>query len=114
MKTFGGGRLLSEKHSPFKKAMTPTQCIHYALTRPGVVSAMVGCQSAKEVEDSVNYLNASFEERDYTDIIKGYHGKLNDKCVYCNHCQPCPSNIDIAMVNKYLDKQLPNPNPDLM
>lgn len=103
MKTFGGGRLLSAEHSPFKRQMTVTQCIHYALTRPGVVSAMVGCQSAKQIEEAVSYLNATEEQRDYTDIISKYRGELNGKCVYCNHCQPCPVDIDIAVVNKYLD-----------
>ena len=103
MKTLGGGRLLSAEHSPFKKAMTVHQCIHYALTRPAVVSTMVGCQSAKQVKEAVGYLSSTEEERDYMDIISGYQGKLSGKCVYCNHCQPCPVNIDIAMVNKYLD-----------
>lgn len=103
MKTLGGGRLLSAEHSPFKKAMTVTQCIHYALTRPGVVSTMIGCQSARQVADAVGYLNTTDEQRDYMDIISGYQGELTGKCVYCNHCQPCPVNIDIAMVNKYLD-----------
>lgn len=103
MKTLGGGRLLSAEHSPFKKAMTVSQCIHYALTRPGVVSTMIGCQSAKQVEEAVSYLNAMDEQRDYMDIISNYRGELGGKCVYCNHCQPCPVNIDIAMVNKYLD-----------
>ncbi len=103
MKTLGGGRLLSAEHSPFKKAMSVTQCIHYALTRPGVVSTMIGCQSAQQVEEAVSYLNATDEQRDYMDIISGYKGELSGKCVYCNHCQPCPVNIDIAMVNKYLD-----------
>lgn len=103
MKTLGGGRLLSAEHSPFKKAMTVTQCIHYALTRPGVVSTLIGCQSAKQVAEAVSYLNASEQERDYMDIIRRYRGELSGKCVYCNHCQPCPVNIDIATVNKYLD-----------
>ncbi|MDU1904126.1 MAG: aldo/keto reductase [Dysgonomonas sp.] len=103
MKTLGGGRLLSAEHSPFKRAMSVTQCIHYALTRPGVVSTLIGCQSAKQVEEAVSYLNSTDEKRDYIDIISGYQGELSGKCVYCNHCQPCPANIDIAMVNKYLD-----------
>lgn len=103
MKTLGGGRLLSAEHSPFKKAMSVTQCIHYALTRPGVVSALIGCQSAKQVEEAISYLNTSDADRDYMDIISGYQGELSGKCVYCNHCQPCPVEIDIAMVNKYLD-----------
>jgi predicted aldo/keto reductase-like oxidoreductase len=103
MKTLGGGRLLSAEHSPFKKAMTVTQCIHYALTRPGVVSTMLGCQSARQVEEAISYLNTTEEQRNYMDIISGYQGEINGSCVYCNHCQPCPVNIDIAMVNKYLD-----------
>lgn len=25
------------------------------------------------------------------------------RCVYCNHCQPCPVGIQIGLVNKYYD-----------
>lgn len=32
MKGFAGGRLFNAKRSPFGTAMTPVQCIHYALT----------------------------------------------------------------------------------
>jgi len=103
MKTLGGGRLLSAEHSPFKKPMSVVQCIHYALTRPAVVSTMIGCRSAKQIEEAVGYLNSTEEQRDYMDIIREYQGQFSGKCVYCNHCQPCPANIDIAMVNKYLD-----------
>ena len=28
---------------------------------------------------------------------------MKGSCVYCSHCLPCPSNINIADVNKYLD-----------
>ena len=31
---------------------------------------------------------------------------LKGKCMYCNHCLPCPSKIDIAQANKYLDLAL--------
>jgi len=103
MKTLGGGRLLSAEHSPFKKAMSVSQCIHYALTRPAVVSTLVGCQSRQQVIDAVSYLKATPEEKDYAPIISNYQGDFRGNCVYCNHCQPCPSEIDIATVNKYLD-----------
>ena len=36
MKGYAGGRLFSPQTSPFGVALTPVQCIHYALTRPGV------------------------------------------------------------------------------
>jgi len=103
MKTLGGGRLLNAEHSPFKKAMTVPQCIHYALTRPAVVSALIGCTSRQEVEKAVSYLSLTDEQRDYMQVISDYQGDFKGNCVYCNHCQPCPVNIDIAMVNKYLD-----------
>ena len=38
MKPYAGGRLLSADASPFGVALTPTQCIHYCLTRPAVAS----------------------------------------------------------------------------
>ncbi len=103
MKAFGGGRLLTAGHSPFGKAMSTTQCIHYALTRPGVTSVMAGCQSEQQVKEAVAYLSASAEEKDYIPIIGDYTGGAGGHCVYCNHCQPCPARIDIAAVNKYLD-----------
>lgn len=103
MKTLGGGRLLTAEHSPFKKPLSVSQCIHYALTRPAVVSTLIGCQSHKQVEEAIAYLHQTDEERDYTAVIAGYQGDFKGNCVYCNHCQPCPVNIDIAMVNKYLD-----------
>lgn len=107
MKSLGAGKLLSSDHSPFNKPMTTTQCIHYALTRPAVASVLVGCRSKSEVEQAVKYINASSVERDYTDVIssfkKGTDGGFKGSCVYCNHCRPCPSNIDIAAVHKYLD-----------
>jgi len=43
MKTLGAGKLLSLEFSPFEKTLTVGQCIHYALTRPAVVSSLIGC-----------------------------------------------------------------------
>jgi predicted aldo/keto reductase-like oxidoreductase len=103
MKTLGAGKLLTNELSPFKKAMTVGQCVHYALTRPAVVSSMLGCKSRSEVLDAVKYLSMTDEERDYSDVIKTRQGDFKGSCVYCNHCLPCPSNINIADVNKYLD-----------
>ena len=107
MKTYGAGKLLSAEHSPFARALTPGQCIHYALTRPAVASALIGCQSREEVEAAVAYLHLSEEERDYSEAISAFRedgkGGFAGSCVYCNHCLPCPSAIDIASVHKYLD-----------
>ena len=107
MKPLGAGKLLSAEHSPFAQPLTPVQCIHYALTRPGVASAIVGCRTREEVAAAVAYLGASTEERDYSRAVSAFRddgkGGFKGSCVYCNHCLPCPSSIDIGAVNKYLD-----------
>ena len=103
MKALGGGKLLSPEHSPFARPLSVSQCIHYALTRPAVVSALLGCASSAQVLDALNYLSAGEAEWDYSEVIKDYQGSLKGSCVYCSHCLPCPANINIAAVNKYLD-----------
>jgi len=103
MKTLGAGKLISAEHTPFKQPMTVAQCIHYALTRPAVASVMLGCKTREEVLDAVRYLEMSDSERDYTSVLGTLRNDFRGNCVYCSHCQPCPANIDIAAVNKYLD-----------
>lgn len=104
MKGYAGGRLFSAEASPFGVALTPVQCIHYALTRPAVASIMVGYDTTEHVDAAVAYENASEEEKDYASVLAGapshaYYGQ----CTYCGHCAPCPAGIDIAMVNKLYD-----------
>jgi predicted aldo/keto reductase-like oxidoreductase len=103
MKSLGAGKLLSPQFTPFSKPLSVTQCIHYALTRPAVVSVLLGCSTKEQVLESIDYLNASEQEKDYSGIIKDYQSSMKGSCVYCSHCLPCPALIDIASVNKYVD-----------
>lgn len=103
MKTLGAGKLVSAEHTPFRRPMTVAQCIHYALTRPAVASVMLGCKTRGEVLDAVRYLDMGGNERDYTPVLDTLRDDIRGSCVYCGHCQPCPAEIDIAAVNKYLD-----------
>lgn len=111
MKALGAGTLLKAESSPFGVALTPTQCIHYALTRPGVSSVLIGCRTAEEMGDIVGYETASDEEKDYAAALAGakLYADATGRCMYCNHCHPCPSRIDVAAVNKYLDLALVTP-----
>ncbi len=104
MKGFAGGRLLNEKDSPFGIALTPIQCIHYALTRPSSKSILVGVNNIEELNQSLKYESADNEEKDYSKILINApkHSYLG-KCTYCGHCAPCPLHINIAMVNKLYD-----------
>lgn len=103
MKSLGSGKLISPEHTPFSKPMTVNQCIHYALSRPAVYSTLLGCENERQVIDTLNYLTASEEEKDYALFLDELNTDFAGKCVYCSHCLPCPAEIDIAMVNKYLD-----------
>ncbi|MDD5936324.1 MAG: aldo/keto reductase [Clostridiales bacterium] len=104
MKGFAGGRLFNAQASPFGVALTPIQCIHYALTRPGVASVMAGFDTPEQVKDSVAYETASEEEKDYATVLaRAPRHAFNGQCTYCGHCKPCPKDIDIAMVNKFYD-----------
>ena len=104
MKAFGGGDLLDANLSPFGVAMTPQQCIHYCLTRPGVVSVMAGAHNIAELKASVSYCTASPQERDYAPVLSCIpkHSFIGN-CVYCGHCAPCVKGIDVASVNKFTD-----------
>ena len=103
MKTLGAGKLISPSLTPFAQALTVGQCIHYVLTRPAVVSALIGCQSREQVEEAVGYLDLTDAERDYAPVVGGLQTDFQGSCVYCSHCLPCPAAIDIAAVNKQLD-----------
>ena len=103
MKTLGSGRLLSPSLTPFARPLTAGQCIHYALTRPAVVSALIGCQSRAQVEEAVSSLSLTDAERDYSPVIGTMKADFQGDCLYCRHCLPCPSEIDIARVNRNLD-----------
>ncbi|MCL2580723.1 MAG: aldo/keto reductase [Oscillospiraceae bacterium] len=103
MKTYGGGRLLHPKHSPFTKPLTPGQCIHYALTRPAVTSVLIGCINKEQVTAAVDYINQTAAQRDYSEAVAQFQRGFTGACVYCGHCQPCPAGIDVAALTKLLD-----------
>lgn len=102
MKVYGGGDLLSAENSPFGRAMTPVQCMEYALTRPGVASVMVGCKSREELAEALAWCDAAAAERDYAPVMAGMERfTWRGHCMYCGHCAPCTAGIDIAAVNKF-------------
>lgn len=107
MKGYAAGVLLSEKQSPFKRALTPVQCLHYCLTRPAVASVVVGVADTNQVLAATAYVTASEKEKDYTEVLANApRTSFSGHCMYCGHCAPCSKNIDIASVNKYLDLAL--------
>ena len=106
MKPFSGGQLLDAKQSPFGKALTQYQCIRYCLDKPGILTVLPGAQSVQEVKTLLAYYDQPEDATDYSVISSFTPPKALGKCVYCNHCKPCPVGIDIGLVNKYYDLAL--------
>ena len=106
MKPFHGGRLLSDKTSPFKKALTKNQCIRYCLDRPAVLAVVPGVRGLDDLNELLEYPDCRSEECDYSMIGEFTPLSAVGSCVYCNHCQPCPAGIDVGLVNKYYDLSL--------
>ena len=103
MKPFSGGQLLSASQSPFGRALTPYQCIRYALDRPGVLTALCGVRNTEDVKQLLGYFDQKEEELDYSLIGDFTPIEAAGRCVYCNHCRPCPEGLDIGLINKYYD-----------
>ena len=119
MKPYAGGKLLSGESklqmnrylsggASVKVAreglITPVQCLSYVLSQVGVSVALPGCRSVAHVQAALAYLEASPQERDYTGILSAFEQYVEGECVYCNHCLPCPSQIDIGQVMRLLDQ----------
>ena len=91
MKPFTGGQLLSGKD-----ATTPTRALSYVLQQEGISSVVPGVKDLDELDGVLAYLSAGEEEKDYSGPLPAFRKDLDGSCVYCNHCLPCPSEIDIG------------------
>lgn len=119
MKPFAGGYLLRQGKTvgiaPIRKGggkrvklkipsyMTPTHCLAYVLSQIGVSTTIPGVRSTEELDGILSYINSTAKEKDYSEILNNFNEYKTGQCVYCNHCLPCPSEIDIGEVTRLLD-----------
>ena len=114
MKPYAGGLLLQDGNPsdflkgrgllhPGRLALSPVQCLSYVLSQPGITTALTGCRKPEEVEAAIAYVDAGQEQRDFSAIDVNTLWKLRSSCVYCNHCLPCPSEIEIGSLMRLLD-----------
>ena len=104
MKAFGGGDLLNAELSPAGKALTPLQCLHYALTRPAVAAVLCGARTLDQLKGCLTYETAAPEEKDYAAALAALPKiSWQGHCMYCGHCAPCPGGIAVADVTKFLN-----------
>lgn len=118
MKPFAGGTLLRGSAEVFTDSLssgwrsfhrkqaisaTPIQCISYVLSQAGVSTVVPGVRSTAELQETLRFLSAGAEEKSFDSLVDSVGSYLEGGCVYCNHCLPCPSSIDIAQVNRLVD-----------
>ncbi len=103
MKCFGGGQLLDANRSSFGQALTKVQCMAYSLGRPGVLCVLPGVRGLADLKACLAFLDATETERDYSVISTFAPQNAVGNCVYCNHCQPCPADLNVGLINKYYD-----------
>lgn len=106
MKPYAAGLLLDARKSFFGQAMTPAQCIQYELDTPGVLTVLPGLSTEDELESLLGYLTASEAEKDYSFIRDLTPSEAAGRCVYCNHCAPCPAGLNVGIINKCYDLTL--------
>lgn len=100
MKPFGGGPLL-QKRWPI--AVTPVQCLAFALAQPDIACVVAGVRTLEQMRDNLRYLEASEAEKDYRPVLGQFRDHLDGGCTYCNHCQPCPEEINVGETLRLLD-----------
>lgn len=110
MKPFAGGKLLQLSNS---RSITPVRCINYALSQIGVSTVIPGVKSVLELEETLQFLDATDEEKDFSSIIADLQQYSRGECVYCNHCLPCPVVINIGETMRLLDSAQRGVSPDL-
>lgn len=103
MKAFAGGDLLNAELSPAGVALSAHQCISYSLSRPAVAVVLAGARSVEQLQNSAAYCDADEAERDYAAALASFP-KIHweGHCMYCSHCAPCPMEISVADVTKFL------------
>ncbi|MFW5836203.1 MAG: hypothetical protein ACOCVK_02225 [bacterium] len=79
------------------------QCLAYALSRPGVVAVVPGCASPEHVPDALSWCTVDAVARDFSALLEEHAGTGRGQCTYCNHCLPCPSQIDIGSALRFHD-----------
>ena len=54
----------------------------------------------------LEYYETPYSGKDYSSIlaVQSVDDSIIKDCVYCNHCLPCPQDIDIALINKFYDE----------
>lgn len=112
MKPFGGGRFFHLAEDQ-RGSLNPVKLLSYALSQAGVSAVVPGVKEPRELESVLAFLSASAEEKAFGEALADSAWRLEGGCVYCNHCLPCPSGIDIGRTLRLAAVAEQDISPDL-
>ena len=75
----------------------------YTLAQIGVCTTVPGPQSLQELDETLRYLDATEDQRDFSTVMSAFQEYREGACVYCNHCLPCPAEIYIGRTIRLLE-----------
>ena len=100
MKPFGGGRLFRHADS---LGINPSRLVGYALLDSRVSTVIPGVKSESEMKQAIEGIETSPNPADFASYAEQLLKASKGDCVYCNHCLPCPVQINIGETLMLLD-----------
>jgi len=111
MKPFAAGWLF---RPDMNTGFTPLNLVSYALSQNGVSTVVPGCASTDEMEQILTYFTCPDSDLNFSDAVSKSRWSVKGTCLYCSHCLPCTSDIDIAAINKLVDSLKNNKDIDIL
>ncbi len=100
MKPFGGGRLFRYADS---LGTNPSRLIGYPLLDSRVSTVIPGVKSQSEMEQAIEGIETPPGPAEFSRYAEQILTAGKGDCVYCNHCLPCPVEINIGETLMLLD-----------
>ena len=99
----GGDFVEMHKREP----LTSVQCLSYVLDQTGVASAIPGVASLEQLRAAL--VGALYRPTSRSGTGAGgradeFNSYVPGECEYCNHCLPCPAQIDVGQVIRLADQ----------
>lgn len=94
-------------------SISPPQCMAYVLDQPSVTTVVPGCADMKQLDEALAWLQASDAEKDISALLPAFERFGTGECVHCNHCLPCPSEIDIGQTLRLMQQAQKEMTPAL-
>ena len=100
MKPYGGGRLFRHVDS---LEVPPGKLVRYPLLDPAVSCVVPGVKSIDELDAAIDGIENPIADDRFEEFAQSLFDAEHGSCVYCNHCLPCPEEINIGELIMLLD-----------